>query len=198
MSGTTYSFRKHRRLPGQDSLPAEQWSDVDRGDSEALFAEDLKIRQERRRQEVRVADNFKALRLRLDLTQTDMAQRLGIALRSIQLYERGERGITSEILGELYALFDVDLHQMFTEQPREPSADWKADFADLTLRVADDVRRTFPNLSPEEVSALTIAYCRHAAAGEPIDGGDLLMCHSHLFKPEDEPEHYPEPANRGD
>lgn len=188
MSGTTYSFRKHRRLPGQSDLADEYWAEIDPLDDSEIRAEEAGRERDKRRRRVTLAENLKALRLRLDLTQTDMAQRLGISLRSLQMYERGERPLPSDVLTDLYVLFDIDLHQLFTASPREPTPDWKVGFCDLALLVADDVAQSFPGLTHEEVKALTKEYMSLATPGEVIDGGDLLMCHSKLFKPEDDPE----------
>lgn len=181
MSSPTYSLRKHRKLPGQSDLTPEDWAEVARQDDDELWAEAAAIERDKRRQRVNIAENLKALRLKLDLTQTEMAQRLGISLRSFQMYERGERPLTSDILTELYVLYDIDLHQLFTTSPREPTRDWKEAFCALTLAVADDVAETFPELTPEDQKDLTKEYMGFASAGDAIDGGNLLMCHSNLF-----------------
>ena len=186
MADTSFSFRKHRRLPGQSELDESTWADLDGADDDHYWAEVRAVDLDRRRAEVKVAENFKALRLRLDLTQTDMAQRLGLSLRSLQMYERGERPISSDILADLYVQFDIDLHQLFTASPREPSREWREALTKQTLEVADEVAKTFPQLEAEEQHALTALYMRSAIMGEKIDGGDLLACHSQLFKPEDD------------
>ena len=113
MADTSFSFRKHRRLPGQSELGESTWADLDGADDDHYWAEVRAVDLDRRRAEVKVAENFKALRLRLDLTQTDMAQRLGLSLRSLQMYERGERPISSDILADLYVQFDIDLQRPF-------------------------------------------------------------------------------------
>lgn len=42
-------------------------------------------------------EEFKAWRKRLELTQTQAAEALGLSLRAIQYYERGEREITRTV-----------------------------------------------------------------------------------------------------
>lgn len=183
VSRAPYSLRKHRKLPGQSDLTPEDWAEVSQLDDDHLWAEAAAIDRDKRRQRVNIAENLKALRLKLSLTQTEMAQHLGISLRSFQMYERGERPLTSDILTELYVLYDIDLHQLFTTSPREPTRDWKEAFCSLTLSVADDVAQSFPRLTHEDQRNLTKEYMGLASPGEAIDGGDLLMCHSRLFKP---------------
>ena len=43
------------------------------------------------------AHELKELRNHLGLTQTELAQRLGVALRTVQSWELGERGISEPI-----------------------------------------------------------------------------------------------------
>lgn len=180
-----YRYKNHRKLPGQSALSDEQWAEIEWQEVEALWAEDAEREQCMRRERINLAENFKALRLRLDLTQAEMANKLGLSLRSLQMYERGERPITSDVLTELYALYNIDFHQLFTAAPREPTPNWKEAFSEYTLRVAARVSEAYPHLTVVEANALTKKFMRHEKPDGTIDEGDLLMLYNKLTKSDD-------------
>ncbi|WP_417262231.1 helix-turn-helix transcriptional regulator [Celeribacter sp.] len=175
---------KHRALPGQATLNREQWAEFEAQRERDFWQPALQREVASRRELVNLPENLKSLRLRLNIKQSDMAERLGISLRSMQLYEKGARALPAELISELFAQFDIDIHQLFTAHPHAPSPDWKEAFSDLAMRVAEDIQKTFPNLSPSEQRGLVNAYMRRAEIYDEIDGGDILMLHSKMFAPE--------------
>lgn len=55
---------------------------------------------------------FKSLRLENNLTQLEMADRLGISRSSIGMYENGEREPSFELLGKIADYFHVDMNYL--------------------------------------------------------------------------------------
>ncbi|MFT6530956.1 MAG: transcriptional regulator with XRE-family HTH domain [Limimaricola cinnabarinus] len=49
-----------------------------------------------------------AIRRQAELSQEEMAERLGISRSAYQYYERGERDLTGSLLLKVFRLFDVD------------------------------------------------------------------------------------------
>ncbi|MFC4734838.1 helix-turn-helix domain-containing protein [Salipiger abyssi] len=182
---------KHRALPGQATLSREQWAEFEAQGERDFWEPALQREVELRRQLVNLPENLKALRLRLNIKQSDMAERLGISLRSMQLYEKGARALPADLISEIFAQFGIDIHQLFTAHPHAPSPEWKEAFSELVLRVAEEIQKTFPNLSAEERRNLVTAYMRRAEINEEIDGGDILMLHSKLFAPEATEDDFP-------
>lgn len=56
------------------------------------------------------AEIFKYLRLREDLTQKEMADRLGIAKSTVSMYENGNREPDFELLEQIADYFNVDMN----------------------------------------------------------------------------------------
>lgn len=69
--------------------------------------------QDARRNSINFGDRLRDLRLNLNMRQQDMAKALGCALRSLQMYETGERFPPVNVLIEIYALFDIDIEELF-------------------------------------------------------------------------------------
>jgi transcriptional regulator with XRE-family HTH domain len=61
-----------------------------------------------------VGDRLRLLRQKLGLTQSKMAQKLGVTLNTYQRYELGDRNLTVEKLQLLRKLFGVNLNWLLT------------------------------------------------------------------------------------
>jgi transcriptional regulator with XRE-family HTH domain len=61
-----------------------------------------------------VGDRLRLLRQKLGLTQSQMAQKLGVTLNTYQRYELGNRNLTVEKLQQLRKLFGVNLNWLLT------------------------------------------------------------------------------------
>lgn len=182
-----FRFKKTRKLPGQDKLSDEQWAELaDQHFAETLAEASMDIGKTERQDELSLPENLKALRLRLGLRQSEMADRLGVALRSLQMYETGERPPTSDFLSSLYVNFGIDLHKLFTGAPYGPSQDWKAAFSGLTLKVARQVAEAYPDLTTEEEDALVTRYMSRSEEETDADGAGLMLCHDVLFRPDED------------
>lgn len=181
-----FRFKKTRKLPGQDKLSDEQWAELaDRHFAATLAEASMDIGKTERQDELRLSENLKALRLRLGLRQSEMADRLGVALRSLQMYETGERPPTTDFLSSLYVNFGIDLHKLFTGAPYGPSQDWKAAFTGLTLKVVRQVAEAYPDLTADEADALVTLYMSRSEGDTNVDGAGLMLCYDALFKPEE-------------
>jgi transcriptional regulator with XRE-family HTH domain len=61
-----------------------------------------------------VGDRLRQLRQKLGLTQSQMAQKLGVTLNTYQRYELGNRSLTVEKLQQLRKHFGVNLNWLLT------------------------------------------------------------------------------------
>ena len=68
-----------------------------------------------------VAQKIRAYRKQLDLSQADLAEKLGISFQQIQKYEKGANRISAGRLFELAELFEIPIGALYppTEEPKE-------------------------------------------------------------------------------
>ncbi|TWG91005.1 putative transcriptional regulators [Mesorhizobium sp. J18] len=175
-------MRKRRRLPGQDKLS---------GDPMDLLVAEYQREQDDAARTVRlnrfdVARGLRDLRLRLDLTQAEMAKALDISNRTYAAYELGQREVPSGVLATIYARFNVNLHVLLTGEAIVPTPPEKMASCDYVFQVADEVAQRFPDLDQSEIQSMTRQYLKHAEIGGAIDGGALLQIYDLLFRPDDE------------
>ncbi len=85
-----------------------------------------------------VGERIRLRRLRLGMTQTELAKAIGLTLQQIQKYERGINRVSSSRLFDLAGALQVTVGYFFDEIPGEPPvamADISAnDDEDLTAR----------------------------------------------------------------
>jgi len=180
-----FRLSNHRRLPGQSDLEDTQWAEVEARLNDTYWRETQTRAREARAKRINLSENLKALRLRLDLKQAEFAAQLEISLRSLQMYERGERPIPSDLLGSLYSIYDIDIHKLFTSSPREPSDEWRRSYSASVLTVAAHIRDAWPELDEDDVAALTCEYTTTMEPGQTIDKAGIMMCYDRLFQPMD-------------
>lgn len=66
-----------------------------------------------------LGERLSTLRKAAGLSQSELAERLGISRSSYQYYERNERDLPSSLLLRICELFDDDAHRILTGQPSE-------------------------------------------------------------------------------
>ena len=64
-----------------------------------------------------LGDRLSTLRKAVSLSQSEIAEKLGISRSSYQYYERNERDLPASLLLKLCELFDDDAHRILTGQP---------------------------------------------------------------------------------
>lgn len=69
----------------------------------------------------RFKDRLKQLRREQELTQQELAKKLGVSFSSISMYERGEREPSFEMLEMIADFFNVDMNYLLgkTDTPHE-------------------------------------------------------------------------------
>ena len=95
----------------------------------------------------------KELRKGKGLTQKEMAQNLGIALRTYQLYEKGERQMPLQVAVDFAKFFNVSIDSLVisddkVNQLEEP----EIDFSKSDISVNDEINRL--NKRVEELESL--------------------------------------------
>lgn len=68
-----------------------------------------------------VGERIRQRRLRLGMTQTELAKAIGLTLQQIQKYERGINRVSSSRLFDLSSALQVTVGFFFDEMPGEPS-----------------------------------------------------------------------------
>ena len=66
------------------------------------------------RASIEAGKRLKTLREMLDMSQTELADKLGVSQKAISQWERGERDIPTAILLKLHELTGVNLHWLLT------------------------------------------------------------------------------------
>lgn len=67
---------------------------------------------------------LKELRKRKKLSQTEVAEKLGVSLNTISNYERGERTPDVKTLNELAKLYDVSVDYLIENEETKSAEEW--------------------------------------------------------------------------
>ncbi len=111
--------------------------------------------------------NFRELRLQADLTQDELAKRLGISKSAVSMYERGERRPDFDLLEQIADFFSVDVNFLVGSSQKVTR---------LTGTHADDesMSSTYVMLNDEEravMKAYRLASAEIRAAVRAVLGG---------------------------
>lgn len=92
----------------------------------------------------RFKDRLKQLRRETELTQQELAKKLGVSFSSISMYERGEREPSFEMLEMIADFFNVDMNYLLgkTDTPHETR--------EVEVFAASSKKETFYDDLPEE------------------------------------------------
>lgn len=72
--------------------------------------------------DIEIGKRLRQARIRLDLTQADVAQKLGVSFQQIQKYERGETRLALSTLARLRAELGVEADDLLPPLRRDGSA----------------------------------------------------------------------------
>lgn len=66
-----------------------------------------------------LAENIRALRIKLGYTQEQIADYLGVSTAAVTQYETGTRVIPTTTVSKLSLLFNVDEYELYQEEPQQ-------------------------------------------------------------------------------
>src|SRR3954467_14738117 len=114
------------------------------------------------------------LRLSLGLSQTAMARDLGISPSYLNLVERNQRPLTTQLVLKLAAIYDLDLRELHGDREAERVAELTEIFSDPVFgkMPSASVFADLVNGYPDVVSAFSSLYSayRKALSRPPTDG----------------------------
>ncbi|WP_051749225.1 helix-turn-helix domain-containing protein [Nevskia soli] len=110
--------------------------------------------------DVEVGERLKAVREKARLLQPEFAQRLGLAPRTYQNYEIGERTISAEAIKALYEMFSVDPVWLLSgpgNDPRSIKTPTKPDLlAEIIIKVEQHLAKNRLKLPLEKKARLIV------------------------------------------
>ena len=110
--------------------------------------------------DVEVGERLKAVRDNSRLPQSEFAQRLGLAPRTYQNYEIGERTISAEAIKALYEMFSVDPVWLLSgpgNDPRSIKTPTKPDLlAEIIIKVEQHLAKNRLKLPLEKKARLIV------------------------------------------
>ena len=72
--------------------------------------------------DIAVGENIRVLRRETNMTQRELAHKLGLSFQQVQKYERGHSRVGSSTLAKLARIFSVKVDRFFdAEKPAEPA-----------------------------------------------------------------------------
>jgi hypothetical protein len=129
------------------------------------------------------------LRSSLGLTQVAMAKDLGISASYLNLVERNQRPLTTQLVLKLAAIYDLDLRELRGDREAKRAAELTEIFADPTFgkMPAPAVITDLVNGYPDIAAAFTSLYgaYRKAIAGRPAGADDPVPAHDERFPVEE-------------
>lgn len=84
-------------------------------------------------------DNFRTLRMKINVTQKEMANYLGLAQSSISKFESGKQNLTLSHLEKACALFGIRLQDLYQKREILPALCPSFRKSEVTLSLLEDV-----------------------------------------------------------
>ncbi|MBX6425783.1 MAG: DUF2083 domain-containing protein [Variibacter sp.] len=125
-----------------------------------------------------VGSRFRRIRRQLGLSQTQMAEELGISPSYVNLIERNQRPVTAQILLKMAEAYDVDLRELAGADKDRAFLELNEVFSDPLFRqheLSKQELRDFAELCPEVASAVQRLYRAYVEArrGETLAAARL-------------------------
>jgi hypothetical protein len=114
-----------------------------------------------------IGPRFRRLRRQLALSQTQMAEELGISPSYINLIERNQRPVTAQILVKMAEAYDIDLRDLAGADQDRSFVELNEIFSDALFRgseVPKQELRDFAELCPDAAAAVQRLYHAYAEA----------------------------------
>lgn len=123
--------------------------------------------------DVEVGERLKVVREKARLLQPEFAQRLGLAPRTYQNYEIGERTISAEAIKALYEMFGVDPVWLLSgpgNDPRSIKTPTKPDLlAEIIIKVEQHLARSRLKLPLEKKARLIVLLNQYVQLKGAVD-----------------------------
>lgn len=125
-----------------------------------------------------IGPRFRRLRRQLGLSQTQMAEEIGISPSYVNLIERNQRPVTAQILVKMAEAYDIDLRDLAGADQDRSFIELNEIFSDALFRgteVPKQELRDFAELCPDTASAVQRLYQAYTEArrGETIAAARL-------------------------
>ncbi|MEX0590741.1 MAG: helix-turn-helix domain-containing protein, partial [Xanthobacteraceae bacterium] len=114
-----------------------------------------------------IGPRFRRLRRQLGLSQTQMADELGISPSYVNLIERNQRPVTAQILVKMAKAYDIDLRDLAGADQDRSFIELNEVFSDALFRGAEVPKqelRDFAELCPDVAAAVQRLYQAYAEA----------------------------------
>ena len=108
-----------------------------------------------------IGPRFRRLRRQLALSQTQMAEELGISPSYVNLIERNQRPVTAQILVKMAEAYDIDLRDLAGADQDRSFVELNEIFSDALFRGSDVPKqelRDFAELCPDTAAAVQRLY----------------------------------------
>lgn len=99
--------------------------------------------------DIAVGDRIRQLRKARGITQTELANAIGLTFQQVQKYEKARNRISASKLAQIATIFDVDVAELFRAPVNDDDSSAADDVNQLLEYVNDmpvDVRRHFKDL----------------------------------------------------
>ncbi len=162
-----------RKQTAEDEKAADDFA-------QAEFDEEERVRQADKLA-IRLAtfhphDGLKMLREKHGLTQAELANSAGVTRRTYQFYESGQKPIPSSVLSRLAAIYDFDLHELFTDDAHSDNLRVKSETAKLAADVVMLLWKKFDKhpMQMDEMQRIAMEVARSYPLGTSIERVDII------------------------
>lgn len=120
----------------------------------------------------RFSDNLKRFRKQNHMTQTQLAEKIGVGRSAVSMYEMGEREPDFETLEAIADIFNVDMAMLLgTETKKAPGTEAEGELLEYLemLRTRPEMKmlfHTFKGATKEQIEAIVAAWEAMNEAGK--------------------------------
>ncbi len=118
---------------------------------------------------ISVCRGLKLERSRLGISQSAMAELMGVSKRSYIDYEVHGRAVPSAALSALTAQTGVDMNQLFFGEEAPVKGWYRERTYKAGIRALDTLRRLYPDIDASTLHQGAAAWCYYAEPDQPLD-----------------------------